>query len=75
MADVLSLLMLIPALRKVTIQQLRETLPACLAGLALQPDAHHEQRFDAMATVIEQIVHTVGSQVRSLNVAASAILS
>ena len=65
MADVQSLLMLIPALRNVTIQQLRESLPASLAGLALQPDAHHQQRLDAMATVIQQIIRLVGIQVSS----------
>ena len=66
MANLQSLLMLIPALRKVTMQQLQETLPASLAGLPLQPDAHHQQRLDAMATVIQSVIRLVGIQVSSL---------
>lgn len=55
--------MLIPELRKVTLQQLSETLPASLVGLTLQPEAQPQQRFDAMASAVQRIISAIGSQV------------
>ena len=61
--DMQSVLMLIPELRKVTLQQLSDTLPASLVGLALQPEAQPQQRFDAMASAVQRITSAIGSKV------------
>ena len=66
-AAVHHLLMLIPALRSTPVQCLSQYLAASLAGLPLQPGEHHEERFDAMATAVQRIVDSIGSQVITLN--------